>query len=162
MRYLSMKSSAALPTNRHRGGLGAFNAVISALYLLMTINKSQINKLYINNIKLILSNFSNHLVINYYLVMGEISMTQDDYYFNEVYRTIDETFDYLGKKSTVLPVFSTTPIGSCLNPSRLYGSSSLIYVNIAFAYRTRCQPDYTSLECSIFGSSTSSTPSINW
>jgi DNA-binding HxlR family transcriptional regulator len=30
--------------------------------------------------------------------MGEISMTQDDYYFNEVYRTIDETFDYLGKK----------------------------------------------------------------
>jgi len=30
--------------------------------------------------------------------MGEISMTQEDCYFNEVYRIIDETFDYLGKK----------------------------------------------------------------
>jgi DNA-binding HxlR family transcriptional regulator len=25
-------------------------------------------------------------------------MSNDDYYFNEIYRTIDETFDYLGKK----------------------------------------------------------------
>lgn len=25
-------------------------------------------------------------------------MTQEDYYFNEVYRTIDDTFDYLRKK----------------------------------------------------------------
>ena len=25
-------------------------------------------------------------------------MTQDDYYFNEVYRTIEDTFDYLRKK----------------------------------------------------------------
>lgn len=28
-------------------------------------------------------------------------MTKEDYYFNEVYRTIDETFDYLGKKWSI-------------------------------------------------------------
>lgn len=32
------------------------------------------------------------------MVSGEISMGQDDYYFSEVYQTIDETFDYLRKK----------------------------------------------------------------
>lgn len=28
-------------------------------------------------------------------------MGQDDYYFNEVYRTIDDTFNYLGKKWSI-------------------------------------------------------------
>jgi DNA-binding HxlR family transcriptional regulator len=32
------------------------------------------------------------------MVSGEICMTNKDYYFNEVYQTIDETFDYLRKK----------------------------------------------------------------
>lgn len=32
------------------------------------------------------------------MVSGELSMGQEDYYFNEVYRTIDETFGYLGNK----------------------------------------------------------------
>lgn len=35
------------------------------------------------------------------MVTGEVSTTQKDYYFDEVYRTIDETFDYLGKKWSI-------------------------------------------------------------
>ena len=32
------------------------------------------------------------------MVSGEICMTKGDYYFNEVYQTVDETFDYLRRK----------------------------------------------------------------
>ena len=57
-----------------------------------------LNKAYITDIVLNLSNFSNQLVINYHLVSGENYMNQEDNYYNEVYRTLDETFGYLGKK----------------------------------------------------------------
>lgn len=50
------------------------------------------------SIKVTLSNFSNCSVISYHSVSGEISMDQEEYYFMEVFRTIDETFDYLRKK----------------------------------------------------------------